>query len=59
MAHDEVLQDGLEIKRKPGEAPYMLLEDLQAERDVLDELAPRRVRIESAPASMSHLGAAR
>ncbi len=26
MAHDEVLQDGLEIQRKPAEAPYMLLE---------------------------------
>ena len=43
MAHDEVLQDGLELQRKPGEAPYMPLEDLQAERDVLDQLAPRRV----------------
>ena len=43
MAHDEVLQDGLELQRKSGEAPYMLLEDLQTERDVLDQLAPRRV----------------
>src|SRR5450756_1507414 len=33
----------LELQRKPGKAPYILLEDLQAERDVLDELAPRRV----------------
>ena len=43
MAHDEVLKDGLEVQRKPRQAPYMLLEDLQAERDVLDQLAPRRV----------------
>src|SRR6266700_6989290 len=43
MAHDEVLQDGLELQRKPGKAPYMLIEDLQAERDVLDQLAPRGV----------------
>ena len=43
MAHDEVLQDGLELQREPGKAPYILLEDLQAERDVLDQLAPRGV----------------
>src|ERR1022692_2780663 len=43
MAHDEVLQNGLELQRKPGEAPYMLFEDLQAERNVLDQLAPCRV----------------
>ena len=43
MAHDEVLKDGFECQRKPGETPHMLLEDLQAERHVLDQLAPRRV----------------
>src|ERR1035441_6742803 len=43
MAYDEVLKDGLEVQGKPGEASYVLLEDLQAERDVLDQLAPRRI----------------
>src|SRR5689334_24680455 len=43
MAHDEVLEDGLELQWKSGEASCMLLEDLQAECDVLDQLTPRRV----------------
>src|SRR5438046_8253548 len=43
MAHDEMLQDSFEFQRKPGETPDMPLKDLQAKRDVLDELAPRRV----------------
>ena len=43
MAHDEVLQDSFEFQRKPGKTPDKPLKDLQAKRDVLDELAPRRV----------------
>src|ERR1039457_4219172 len=43
MAHNKMLQDSLELQRKPGKARYMLLEDLQAECDVLNQLAPSRI----------------
>ena len=43
MAHDKMLQDGFEFQWKLRDTPDMPLEDLQAERDVLGKLAPRRV----------------